>query len=205
MRYILFGDSIGVGVGDYQNGGWATQLKLFIDQDKKSEDHTLINLSISGDTTRGLLDRMEREAKHRIKDKSPENFTVLLAIGTNDSKVNKDDIDSNISQTEFQENLVKLVGVAHKLSHEVVLIGLVPVHEPDTTPFKENKHYTVSRMAEYNQIINQVAIDKGLKMINMFDDWKNGDLQELFADGLHPNTEGHRLMFEKVRDELFTK
>lgn len=199
MRNILFGDSIGFGVGDYQNGGWATQLRLFIDQDKRSKDNNLINLSISGDTTRNLLSRMEQEAKLRMRDKNPSEFRFLIAIGTNDSRVNKDNLDNDISLEEFEANMSKLIGIAKKLSREVVLIGLVPVNEKLTTPFKENKHYLINRIEKYNQVLAKIAKKNNLKFVDMFDDWKTRDLESLLDDGLHPNTDGHRLMFEAIK------
>lgn len=203
MRHILFGDSIGFGVGDYQNGGWATQLRLFIDRNSKSKDNNLINLSISGDTSRGLLDRMEREAKLRIRDHDPEEFRFLIAIGTNDSRVNKDDPDNDISIKEFEKNILELVDIAKRLSREVVLIGLVPVFEELTIPFKENKHYLVERMEKYNQVLASVASEKNLLFIDMFANWRQMDLQTLFDDGLHPNTKGHQMIFEKIKSILF--
>ncbi len=202
MRHILFGDSIGFGVGDYRNGGWATQLRLFIDRTSKSKDSNLINLSISGDTTRGLLSRMEREAKLRIRDNSPDEFKFLIAIGTNDSRVNMDDPDNDISIEEFEKNILELVDIAKQLSREVVLIGLVPIFEKLTTPFKENKHYLVERMEKYNQVLENVASKKNLVFVDMFADWKKMNIQSLFDDGLHPNTKGHQLIFEKIKTTL---
>jgi len=38
----------------------------------------------------------------------------------------------------------------------------------------------------------------------MYDEWlQRKDFPALFADGLHPNTEGHKMIFEKVSSELF--
>lgn len=203
MRHILFGDSIGFGVGDFENGGWATQLRLFIDKNKKSKDNNLINLSISGDTSRGLLNRMEREARLRIRDKSSSEFRFLIAIGTNDSQINKGDLDNDIFIEEFEENILKLIDIASDLSREVVLIGLVPVYEKLTTPFKENKFYLIDRIEKYNQVLANVASKKNLMFIDMFSDWKQKDLQSLFDDGLHPNSQGHQIMFEKIKTILF--
>lgn len=203
MRHILFGDSIGFGVGDYENGGWATQLRLFIDRDKKSKDHNLINLSVSGDTTRNLLNRMEREAKLRIRDNKPDEFKFLIAIGTNDARVDKDNFDNNISVEEFEKNMLQIIEIAQNLSKEVVLIGLVPVNELLTRPYKENKHYLLEQLKKYNQVLKNVALEKNLKFIDMFDDWMQKDLPSLFADGLHPNTLGHQMIFEAVKTNLF--
>jgi lysophospholipase L1-like esterase len=205
MRHILFGDSIGFGVADFENGGWATQLRLYIDRDKKAKNHNLINLSISGDTSRGLLARMESEAKLRMRDKSKDEFRFLIAIGTNDSRDNRADISLNISIEEFENNLNKLVQIGIKLSQEVVLIGLLPVYEPKTSPFKEQKYYSNKRLAQYNAVVEKVAKQNNLRFINLFPDWINKDLESLFDDGLHPNSKGHKVMFETIKNFLINK
>ena len=204
MRYILFGDSIGFGVGDYQNGGWATQLRLFIDHEQKSKDHTLINLSISGDTSSGLLARMEQEARLRMRQHNPREFTFLIAIGTNDSRINKANLTDNISPIAFEQNIEKLIKITQKLDVGLVLIGILPVDKTFTLPYKEEKYYQLENLWEYNQIIKNVANRFKIMFIDMYDEWlQRKDFPALFADGLHPNTEGHKMIFEKVLSELF--
>jgi len=203
MRHILFGDSIGFGVGDYERGGWATQLRLFIDQQHRRKDHNLINLSISGDTTRNMLARMEREACLRMRQDPPEDFTFLIAVGANDSRIDEGNATNNISIDEYRENLIKLVTIATNLSHEVILIGLVPVDETRTAPYKEQKYYTMDQVEKYNEVIRSVASEKHLRFVNFLPDWKNKDLTVLLADGLHPSTEGHQIMFETIKTTLF--
>jgi len=203
MRHILFGSSTGFGVGDYENGGWATQLRLFIDRQEKREDHNLVNLCVSGDTTRSLLARLGQEAKLRIRDNPPQDFKFLIAIGGNDSRINKIEKEKNVSEQEFKLNLLKLIKITKKLCREIILIGLSPVYEPQTTPFKEQKYYYNERIEKYDQIIKNVAKDKNIKFVNIFSEFKNKDLAKLFADGLHPNTQGHKIIFEKVKKELF--
>lgn len=203
MRHILFGDSIGFGVGDYQNGGWASQLRLYIDRRKQSKDENLINLSISGDTSRGLLARLENEAKLRIQEKSKQEFSIIIAIGTNDSKINKENPHKDINIEEFQNNISEIINVSQNLASEVMLVGLVPVVESLTTPYKGDSYYLVDRMNSYNQILSEMAKDRGLRFVDMFEDWMKKDLTQLFDDGLHPNTEGHREMYEEIKKQLF--
>lgn len=205
MRHILFGDSIGFGVGDYQNGGWATQLRLFIDRQKKAKDHNLINLSISGDTTRLLLARFEREVKLRMRNHSPKEFRFLIAIGSNDTRRNKLEKEKNISKEEYRKNLLQLIKLAEKLCEKIVIIGLPPVDEKYTTPFKEQKYYYNQTLKEYNQIAQKIAQEKNLKFIDIWAEFEGKDLSQLFPDGLHPNTQGHQIIFEKVKKELFAK
>ena len=206
MRYILFGDSIGVGVGDYQNGGWATQLRLLIDRQRQSKDHTLINLSISGETSRGLVARLEQEARLRMRQHNPREFTFLIAIGTNDARINKANSFDNTSLTEFEQNIEKLISITKKLSVELILIGILPVDETFTLPYKEEKYYQLENLREYNQIIKNVANRFKIQFIGMYDEWvQRKDLTALFADGLHPNINGHKMIFEKIQAELFSK
>jgi len=203
MRHILFGDSIGFGVGDYERGGWATQLRLFIDQQQRRKDHNFINLSVSGDTTRNMLVRMEREALLRMRQDPPDDFTFLIAVGANDSRVDTSNPANDISVDEYKENMLKLVNIAITLSHEVILIGLVPVDETRTAPYKEQKYYTMDQIEKYNEVIRSVAEEKQLRFVNFLPEWKNKDVASLLADGLHPNTEGHRIMFETIKTSLF--
>lgn len=205
MRYILFGDSIGVGSGDFENAGWASQLRLYIDRDKQLKDHTLINLSIAGDTSRGLLTRMESEMRLRMRDMGPEEFTLLIAIGTNDSKDNHADPQQNISPQEFRTNIVKLIDIGQTLAGKVILIGPPPVYEPKTSPYKEEKYYTRHNIDEYNQILIDCAKEKDVQMINILPLWQNFDLKTLFDDGLHPNAKGAKIMYDQIRDFMFMK
>ena len=203
MRHILFGDSIGFGVGDYHNGGWATQLRLLIDRDKKAKNNNLINLSIAGDTSRHLLARMEKEAKLRIRDKDSSEFRFLIAIGANDARVDKVDANNNISPAEFRQNIGNIIQIAKQLSKELVLIGLLPVDESLITPYKEEKYYFNEQLKKYNQILKEIAEEQKLNFVNMFEEWTKKDWPTLLDDGLHPNTSGHQLIFEAVKSELF--
>jgi len=110
----------------------------------------------------------------------------------------------NISLAEFQANMVQLVTIASRLAAEVIILGLLPVDEAKTTPFKEQKYYTVAQLAAYNEVLAEIARDKKLRFVNFFPDWQQRSLPELFADGLHPNTLGHQLMFEQIKRQLFT-
>src|SRR3989344_5458115 len=109
MHYLLFGASTAHGVGDYQEGGWGTMLRLFLDRQKSDYQHTLTNLSISGDTTKGLLERYEQEAKRRIRDKSKDMFTTIFPVGTNDAKIDKANPQEDIPSVQFKANVEKLI------------------------------------------------------------------------------------------------
>ena len=204
MRHILFGDSIGFGVGDFEKGGWATQLRLFIDQDKKKKDNNLINLSVSGDTTRDLLARFESETKVRIRPgENRDNYTLLLAIGTNDARIDKANPGRDIPIEEYQSNLEKLITLANPFYAKIVVIGFPPVDEARTLSFKEQNFYYNENIEKYNQIAGAVTKKNGCLFIDLYPLWKDLDVTSLSYDGLHPNTAGHELLFEQIRAILF--
>lgn len=180
-------------------------MRLFIDRQKQSKDHNLINLSVSGDKTSNVLGRMEREARLRMRLNPPDDFTVLIAIGTNDSQIDKLNPVKNIDINEFENNIRKIIEIAERLSIEVILIGLVPVDETKTAPYKEQKYYLVEKLEEYNNVLQKISEEKQLRFVNFFPNWINMNLNELFDDGLHPNTEGHKIIFETIKNQLFSE
>jgi lysophospholipase L1-like esterase len=204
MRHILFGDSIGFGVGDYEFGGWATRLRLFIDAQKKDKTHNLINLSVSGNTTRDLLARLMPETKARIRpNETREDYTLLLAIGTNDARIDKANPARNISEHEYMSNLKKLIVDASEFYCRTVVIGLPLVDETLTMPFKEQNFYTNEAISLYESASARIADETNSDFIAITSLWANIDVKTHLADGLHPNTQGHQLFFEQVRAFLF--
>lgn len=205
MHYLLFGASTAHGQGDYQHGGWATRLRLFIDRQQKSSDHTLTNLSISANTTKDLLKRLEPEAKRRLRTKPKTNFAIIIPTGTNDSKLDKNNPQKTVSPTKYSKNLQQLITASQSLAHQVILIGPWPVVESRTTPYKHNHHFINSRLKSFNLIAKKLAQKNTCKFINIFSLFKDHDLKKVLPDGLHPNTLGHKLIFKKIKHEIFTQ
>ncbi len=58
--------------------------------------------------------------------------------------------------------------------------------------------YTNENIKKYNKITEEVCRENNIPILDI------GPLNiEDFYDGLHPNAEGHRKIFEKVKDFLF--
>lgn len=204
MRHILFSDSLGFGVGDYEYGGWATRLRLYIDAQKKDKTHNLINLSVSGNTTRDLLARLIPETKTRVRSNETRfDYTLLLAIGTNDARVDKANPARNISEHEYMSNLRSLITSASEYFCRTVVIGLPPVDEALTTPFREQNYYYNEAISRYEAAAARVAYDTKSDFIAINSTWADIDVKAHLADGLHPNTQGHALLFEQIRSCLF--
>jgi lysophospholipase L1-like esterase len=200
MRIILFGDSIAFGKGDPENGGWAGHMRRYIDMKEKKNVFT--NLSISWETSRGLLGRLEKEATLRIGNRPPEEFTIMIAIGVNDSGIKLDGSEEAVSEEEFKKNIGEIIQVSSRLASQTMIIGLLPVNQELTSPFRGKTNYSNVRIESYNQILRECAAEKGISFKDFLPAWRNNDLKELLDDGLHPNKIGHLKVYGAIRDFL---
>lgn len=186
MNICIFGDSIVWGASDYKKGGWAERLKTYLM--KSANDVAVYNFGVSGNTTEELLKRFEQEVKARAAN------TIIFAIGINDSQYLKSQGQAGITLEEFKNNISRLAKMARKLTDKVVFIGLTKVDEPKTRQYSD-AHYDNESIQEYDKAIREFCLKNKLKFIEMFETLTPKDLE----DGLHPNSEGHQKMFEKVK------
>lgn len=200
-RILIFGDSIVFGNWDAIGGGWADRLKQYCmkkELENPELDYSVYNLGISGDSTGNLLERFEFEAKQRIYNK--EETTVIFAIGLNDSQIGS----IGISPEKFRKNIGKLIEAAGGYSSKIIFVGLIPVDELKTNPISwdENMFYKNERIEKYDEIIKSICRENNIYFIDMLGEFSKLDYKKLLEDGLHPNSAGHKKMFEIVRDFL---
>ncbi len=62
----------------------------------------------------------------------------------------------------------------------------------------EEKFYDNDNIVKYNSVIEKVCDDNNLSFVNLLDLLEPSDLD----DGLHPNSEGHKKMFLKIKEFL---
>lgn len=201
MKSILaFGDSITFGRGVFPSKGWANRLKEYFES--KDFYNVLYNLGIPGDSSTDLLKRFETETKSRVQYYSPDNkFVILIAIGTNDSRGLgvSDNIQTN--PKDYEENICKLVDIAKTHTKEVVIIGLSPVDET-LMPF-EDTYFSNNRIEQFNKILEKIAQDNNLLFCDIYSGFKNKkNYHKLLVDGIHPNDEGYKLMYEIIKSFL---
>lgn len=190
MNICIFGDSITWGAYDPEGGGWATRLRNYFEA--KNEDIDVYNLGISGDSTADLLNRIEAEAKSREPD------FIVFAIGINDAQFIHSSNSPRISTDEFRNNLKKIISIASKFTDNIVFVGLTAVDESMASPWDTDKSYTNKIIGQLGAEIEKFCEENNLRFISMDGVIGNDDL----IDGLHPNTKGHKKIFDKVRPEL---
>lgn len=205
MRVLVFGDSITQGFWDV-DGGWVERLRKHYDkqqlEDLKNNDEPVIfNLGVSADTTDEILQRLKNEtlARTRHGDKP----IVIVQIGVNDSST--DHGREKISLEKYASNLEAIIKVCNEVASKLILIGSSACIEAQTTPtFWGDYHYTNTRIKKYEDAMRQTAECNQVDFIPIFDKFNDALEKEkhLLEDGLHPNDQGHKLIFELVQPEL---
>lgn len=199
MRILVFGDSIAYGEYD-SHGGWATRLYLdFLNQqaaDMDNEYPFIFNLSIGGETTAGIVKRLASEVEARRWGE--EEFAFVFAVGINDARMR--DGFTVSSPDRFLQDLENLYALASRYTQKMLFVGLTPVedmHIPDAS-------FRSTRIWKFEQVLRQFAESKKVRHVPLFEAFtkKIEEGRTLTLDGLHPNTEGHQLMYVRIRQAV---
>lgn len=208
MSHILiFGDSITLGAWD-EEGGWAGRLQQNMNKKAISsglETAFLVhNLGVDGDTTEGLLERFDFEVKRRL---SEDETIIIFAIGSNDSEFDNQTKKLRISSEDFKNNLEKLSNKAKDISSKIIFTGLLPIDESkvDPIPWLPEISYKNKYIRQYDDIIKSVCQENKIDFIELFEKFEKMDYKKLLEDGVHPNSEGHKIIFETVKEFLVSK
>jgi lysophospholipase L1-like esterase len=146
----------------------------------------IYNRGIGGDTTAGLLTRMD-ESIFALKPS-----TIVLQMGTNDFPVSGLEADVSIA------NLTKVVNqIKHTLPQtKLILVSVYPIHEPTLNlgqPILEKQRTNV-RLIRINEGIQQL---EGIEFVDLYHhllDQQNQLNMTLSRDGLHLNAKGYQVV-----------
>ena len=187
----VFGDSTAWGAWDLEKGGWVT--RLWADVGLRDEDYVEIyNVSISGGTSESILARFENEARVRHAD------AIIFQTGANDATYRSTPDNVTVSPEKFRLNLERLIAKARQITQTIAFIDLRNCDESKTMPVSWDDVYCSNEnFTKYGKIMEEVCQTHEVPFLEI------GSLNdEDFEDGLHPNAEGHRKIFEKVKNFL---
>lgn len=199
MHYLLFGASTTHGESDYECGGWQNHLRKLLDTKEKGRH--FYNLAIPGDTSADLLKRIKSETLVRLRNKPKKEWTIMVSIGINDSRLENG--EPNVSLDQYQKNVSRILEITETLAHQTIWIGSQPVIEHTCNPFKKHLFFYNERIKDYSHAAEVICNTKNVPFINLFSELENRpDLEKLSDDGLHPNKHGHLVMFEIIKQFL---
>lgn len=205
MRILIFGDSITYGAWD-SHGGWADRIKEKIHQSAidvnadPTKTFQLYNMGISGDTSTGLLSRMEQEVITRKSATRP--YVLLISIGTNDTLIDGTNGKLKTSLADYEKNIRELLSIARKYTAKIITVGLPPLPEEEIEFL--GMQYNRARLNEYNQSFKNISTELGIPFVDSFQGYlEASDVVALYsADKLHPSDLGHELIAESVWPQL---
>ncbi len=200
-KILVFGDSISWGAFDYDYGGWVERLKTkYLKTYANGSGIGFYNLSISSNNTTGVLNSIEQEAEkfNRIE---PEEYIFLFSIGSNDPVYINSRDNLGVPFDEYKNNLEKIINISKKFTSDIVFTGLIIVDEEKTKPWSENEYWENNDLKKYNDAIKDICNQHDLDFIPL---WNILTKEDLF-DGLHPNSSGHKKIFNRIDKYLSKK
>jgi len=174
-RIVAFGDSLTAGLGVAAEEAYPARLQRRLDE--RGLRFRVINAGVSGDTTAGGLRRVDWVLKSR-----PE--FVILELGGNDGLRGL-----NLQQTKA--NLAEIIQRCQAASVKVILAGM-----------KLPPNYGADYIKGFEAIYPALAKQYRLTLIPFFLDGVAGSTSLNQADGIHPTSEGYRIIADKVLETL---
>lgn len=173
---LVMGDSLSAAHNLRPELGWVSLLENQLS--KSHPEITIVNASVSGETTQGGLARF----KQLLSEHKPS--WVILELGANDAL-------RGYPLTQTKQNLESMIEQAHKADAKVLLVG-------NQIPQNYGKRYTEMFFNLYKELAEQYQLAyvpfmlKGVAL--------NKALMQ--ADGLHPNKEGQPVVLQNIKPAL---
>jgi acyl-CoA thioesterase-1 len=169
---LVLGDSLSAAYGMDRSQGWVRLLEQRLQT--PTPRFRVVNASISGDTTRGALARLDGALlTHRPA-------IVIIGLGANDGL-------RGISLQEMKKNLGELVAASQRHGALVLLLGM-------RLPPNYGKFYT----ERFHQVYVEVAGEKQASLVPFFLEGVAEDLSLMQDDGIHPTVAAQPLLLDRV-------
>lgn len=175
---LVFGDSLSAGYGLARGEDWPQLLAQRLQQ--KKTDYTVVNASISGETTQGGANRIDNVLK------THHPAIVILALGANDGLRGSD-------LNAMRRNLERMIDAAQRSHARVVLVGI-------RIPPNYGQSYTEKFQATFREVAKARRVPLVPFLLEGF-----AEKRDYFqADGLHPVAAAQPMILETVWKPLAT-
>lgn len=208
LKIVAFGDSITA-----QRKGVITYSEV-LREELKDKNVEVINAGIGGNTTEHARKRFEKDVLAHAPD------LVIMQFGNNDSAVDvwKDPpaTGPRVPLEEYVRNLGEMITTLKTNKAKVILVTPLPTRwteklkgmygKPPYDPADPDGFNFMKK--EYVAALKKLASEKNVPLIDLYSVYyqyarKNGrSMDELFTDGMHPNSQGQRIEAELLLKEI---
>lgn len=201
-NYIVIGDSIIYGIGDFETNGWPSMFKNYIiNKDDSKVCNNYVHIAgFPGVTTTDILEKFD-SIFATFKHDEFENI-VILSIGVNDTQEFNGNYKTSIDK--YKENMEGIIRKASECNCKLIIAGLTRIEAGEKFYWKPNKYYDNKVITEYDETLRLIVnYDAELKVICDKRNIKYIPMDKVlertdYIDGLHPTREGHRKIFNEV-------
>lgn len=186
LKVLILGSSVAAGHKAWLLNGWAAQLAQSL---QERYGHRVVNVSESGANVTRTIERFPTA----VVPEKPDVVIIALSLG-NEGLALCSDHSRRAVQRRFESGLRQLVKMVQALGARPIL-GAVYPHD-DYTP----EHYALLKDTHCRMLA------WGVPVLNWFDPIQDGQghwRPGISFDPAHPNTLGHRLMYEAIDQTLF--
>jgi acyl-CoA thioesterase-1 len=169
---LVFGDSLSAAYGIAQARGWVALLAERLKRERP--DYSVVNASISGETTAGGAARISKAlAQHKPA-------IVILELGANDGL-------RGLPLEQMKQNLASMIEQAQKAGARVLLVGmkLPPNYGPEYTRAFDSAYPELAK--RYKTALIPFLLEDFAEKMELFQ-----------PDRIHPTEEAQPLMMERV-------
>jgi len=169
---LVLGDSLSAAYGIDTERGWVRLL----DERLRAMSYRfrVVNLSISGETTRAAVARLDAALA------SYRPAIVIVGLGGNDGL-------RGISLDEMRKNLAYLISASRAQGARVLLLGM-------RLPSNYGSYYA----GKFHQVYQQVAAEQGIPLVPFFLAGVAEDRRLMQEDGIHPSAGAQPILLDTL-------
>ena len=169
---LVVGDSISAAFGLDSRQGWVALLEKRLSEE--GFEHSVVNVSISGDTSAGGAARFSA----LLAEHKPE--LVIIELGGNDGLRGQ-------PPAQLQQNLASMVEKSQQAGAKVLILGM-------RLPPNYGARYTTA----FAEVFSKVAEESGSALVPFVLEGIGGVPSMMQPDGIHPTAEAQPVLLDNV-------